>query len=273
MGKKRNQMKAASFIVWIIVWSISGTAWAHSEAAAPSLWQNGWVIAAALAVLGAIVGWVMYGLLRGKLSQGREGLSKEEWRKAKMRLEDKRNTALGSAIVLTLAFAIFAGLAVSSLNPEFTFDDLQKDAAIDVASFPEQEFYHLKSPDEKHEPYNSVPPTSGPHRPDWADYGYYEEAVDAELLVHNLEHGDIVIYYPKDTNPTILSHLQALSTIVYEGSGVLVVPMPEEYEAEQIVATAWTKLLKLDSWDEAKLETFISQFIYKGPEKLPPQHQ
>ena len=48
---------------------------------------------------------------------------------------------------------------------------------------------------EQHEPYNSDPPTSGPHYAQPAQAGFYDEALPDEQLVHNLEHGYIVIWY------------------------------------------------------------------------------
>ena len=39
------------------------------------------------------------------------------------------------------------------------------------------------------------PPTSGHHWPKWAKCGFYEDALPDELVVHNMEHGNIVISY------------------------------------------------------------------------------
>lgn len=43
--------------------------------------------------------------------------------------------------------------------------------------------------------YNSNPPTSGPHDPDWIRPGVYEVAQDKYKLIHSLEHGYVVIHY------------------------------------------------------------------------------
>ena len=43
--------------------------------------------------------------------------------------------------------------------------------------------------------YNSNPPTSGPHDPDWIRPGIYGEAQDKYKLIHSLEHGYIVVHY------------------------------------------------------------------------------
>ena len=43
--------------------------------------------------------------------------------------------------------------------------------------------------------YNSAPPTSGDHWHIPARRGFYEEILPDELVVHNIEHGNIVISY------------------------------------------------------------------------------
>src|SRR5437899_510719 len=54
---------------------------------------------------------------------------------------------------------------------------------------------------DSHQPYNSVPATSGPH---WSDqgapvpFGVYEEPIPDEAAVHNLEHGDIFVWFNAD---------------------------------------------------------------------------
>src|SRR5581483_2784265 len=49
-----------------------------------------------------------------------------------------------------------------------------------------------------HVAYNSIPPTSGPHYNDAGaptPWGIYQDPIQNEVQVHNLEHGGIVIQY------------------------------------------------------------------------------
>ena len=48
---------------------------------------------------------------------------------------------------------------------------------------------------------NSSPPTSGPHWRHAADPGFYGTELPDEELVHNLEHGQIVVSYNPDAAP------------------------------------------------------------------------
>ena len=43
--------------------------------------------------------------------------------------------------------------------------------------------------------YSTVPPTSGQHWGAWSDCGFYNHPLPDELLVHNLEHGNIIVSY------------------------------------------------------------------------------
>lgn len=46
-----------------------------------------------------------------------------------------------------------------------------------------------------HLPYNSNPPTSGPHYDNAAPWGIYDHELPDEQLIHNLEHGGVWISY------------------------------------------------------------------------------
>jgi hypothetical protein len=50
---------------------------------------------------------------------------------------------------------------------------------------------HVDNPD-----YSLVPrpPTNGPHRPIWADWGFYTRPIPYAYEVHNLEHGAVVVH-------------------------------------------------------------------------------
>ncbi|MBI4289041.1 MAG: DUF3105 domain-containing protein [Chloroflexi bacterium] len=107
--------------------------------------------------------------------------------------------------------------------------------------------------------YNSDPPTSGPHYGEGlARWGVYSEPVQKGLMIHNLEDGGVVVSYdpkaPKDT-------VDGLAQIVGRyRDHVLMAPYPGLDTA--IALTAWTRILKLDAVDEAKIVAFID--AYKG---------
>ena len=123
---------------------------------------------------------------------------------------------------------------------------------------------HLGSAEEKHEPYNSNPPTSGPHLPYIAPWGIHPEPIVKELQVHNLEEGGVLVQYncPKGCPDLVAS----LKTIVLRyDSQVILAPYPEM--DSRIALTAWTRIDKLDELDEKRIARFIE--AYRGIDHHP----
>jgi Protein of unknown function (DUF3105) len=119
--------------------------------------------------------------------------------------------------------------------------------------------------------YNSDPPTSGPHQAGAAPWGLYNEQVRDDLLVHNLEHGGIVIHYNCSQGcPTAVNTLSAYARRYPQQSftGIILAPRPLPNGA-RISLSAWGNLLLLDTLDVEKINSFITQYINKGPEKDP----
>ncbi|MGG1517803.1 DUF3105 domain-containing protein [Paenibacillus oryzisoli] len=113
-------------------------------------------------------------------------------------------------------------------------------------------------------------PTSGTHSPHDLKFGFYKERPPMEKLVHNLEHGDIIIHYHPDAPKELLDQLEFLTHFTKEGAGVLAVPNMDVPADKEVVVTAWTKTMALTKYDEASVGTFIYTYINKGPEQIPP---
>ncbi|HEY9846255.1 MAG TPA: DUF3105 domain-containing protein, partial [Candidatus Caenarcaniphilales bacterium] len=114
--------------------------------------------------------------------------------------------------------------------------------------------------------YNSNPPTSGPHYQYPAAWGIYKTPPRDEFLVHNLEHGGVLISYnPEQIKGQELRRLRAqarkLSTI---NPRIIVTPRRNLNTA--IALTAWGYLQKLDSYNAAAVKSFYNAHIARGPE-------
>src|SRR5574337_1184611 len=71
-----------------------------------------------------------------------------------------------------------------------------------------------------HEPYNSNPPTSGPHYATPAEAGFYDAAPPDEQLVHDLEHGYVIIWYNcSQLSDSQCSQLKSQIRVVMEKAG------------------------------------------------------
>jgi hypothetical protein len=116
--------------------------------------------------------------------------------------------------------------------------------------------------------YNSTPATSGPHYPIPAVWNVYGEPVEEIRLVHNLEHGGVIVQYgdqvPQTTVDEILAWYQP------DPNGVIVAPKPEL--GADIALTAWTHLMTCtNGFEEAAFSSFRDDYRFKGPEAFPPQ--
>jgi hypothetical protein len=110
--------------------------------------------------------------------------------------------------------------------------------------------------------YNSNPPTSGSHAPTAAVCGIYRELVPDINLVHDLEHGVVIISY----DPTLPeSDRQQLEDFARD-AGTHIIVVPREGMETPIALTAWTKLLRLNAVDVPSIEGFYGQFAQFGPE-------
>lgn len=131
-----------------------------------------------------------------------------------------------------------------------------KEEILGVEKISSQGNSHLDSVDAPHQPYNSNPPTSGPHIGQIAPWGVSKEIIPDELQVHNLEDGGVVIQYNPDKAPKeIIERLESMASL---DKHVLVAP---RYEMDHVVAiTAWNKLLAMDSLDEERILNFIKKY-------------
>ena len=116
-----------------------------------------------------------------------------------------------------------------------------------------------------HDPYNSNPPTSGPHYVEWARDRFYEREIPDGHLVHNLEHGDIWISYKPTISDDIKKQLKK-----FAGSKVVVTPRAAN--TEDIALMAWTRLdsfnLENGTLDTVRVSDFIKRYKNRGPERV-----
>jgi len=123
---------------------------------------------------------------------------------------------------------------------------------VDVAILPSP---HVKL-GETHLPYNSDPPTSGPHTDALARWGVHSEPIPKETQLHNLEDGGVVINYGCQDCPELVGRLK---TIADRYDRVVLAPYPGL--ERKIALTAWGKIDKFDEFEEARIVRFIKKHI------------
>ena len=145
-----------------------------------------------------------------------------------------------------------------------------------VKTYPDQGRQHVtKLP--KGFKYNSYPPTSGPHYPPGnlapAVWNFYDQPIDEIILVHNLEHGGVVVQYgskvPQSTIQQIADWYQK------DPRGLLVAPFPADAPArvaDKVTLSAWTHLSTCTGFDEEAFDAFVQNYRAPNgdnPEKFP----
>jgi hypothetical protein len=114
--------------------------------------------------------------------------------------------------------------------------------------------------------YNSNPPTSGPHYPYWAGWGIYKNPPADEFLVHNLEHGGVIISYnPNRIKDQELQRLRAQTRSLSKINPRIILT-PRQNLDKAIALTAWTYVQKLDRYDSRAVKAFYDAHIARGPE-------
>lgn len=114
--------------------------------------------------------------------------------------------------------------------------------------------------------YETDPPLSGNHAETWLPAKFFDAPQSPEKLVHNLEHGNVVIYYDKAKLPAAdLEKLKQL-TAKYSGPWDGVVAVPRTDADHPLILTAWENALRLTAYDQAKVEKFVDAFRGRGPE-------
>jgi hypothetical protein len=126
--------------------------------------------------------------------------------------------------------------------------------------------------------HNSDPPTSGQHYAQPAEAGFYEEAPPDERLVHNLEHGHIVVYYNcSGLSDTACEELQDGIREAMEAAGVVpstrtlkIVAVPRPGMENMITYTSWGKLYRAETFNREDFILFVKQNRNRAPEPLAP---
>ena len=131
-------------------------------------------------------------------------------------------------------------------------------------SQPDQGNRHVQSLNETIPPYNSEPPTSGPHLPYVAPWGIHTEPIPRQLQVHNLEDGGVLVQYNcPDSCPDLVAKLKA----IVSGYDHQVILAPYPGMKTRIALTAWTRLDAFDDFDEKRIQGFIT--AYRGIDHHP----
>ena len=113
----------------------------------------------------------------------------------------------------------------------------------------------------------TVPPTSGPHWDGWVSCGFYTAPVPDERIVHNMEHGNIIVHYNLPDAAQMAELRDAYDAIGQTSTWGVARPY-DQIPAGTVALTTWgVRDGPMDGVDAARLERFFEAYSGKlGPE-------
>lgn len=121
--------------------------------------------------------------------------------------------------------------------------------------------------------WNSNPPSSGDHYPVWAAFREYTAPVPRPYLVHDLEHGAVLLLYKCDQPcPAIVDELRKIKDALPADpmcapeTRVRVILAPDPQLDVPVAAAAWGWTYKAQCVDAPTLGQFVRDHYAQGPE-------
>ena len=191
----------------------------------------------------------------------------------------RRQLLLVGGALGVAAIAAGAVVAYIVLGGGSSTDETLRAAGCEIVKRPAMGRGHLEQLGEDFE-YNTVPPTTGPHFPVPAPWDVYSEPVEQFRLVHNLEHGGVVVQYGEDIPASTVDQIR--EWYLGDPNGIVVAPLPEL--GDKIALAAWVTpdpapgeeaavgqgiVATCTGFDSGAFDTFKDAYGFRGPERFP----
>lgn len=124
-------------------------------------------------------------------------------------------------------------------------------------------------------PYNSDPPTSGPHYANDFEAGFYDETDLANLpkypegyLVHNLEHGYVIFWYNCNSlnEQGCLQLKDQIRSVMDQFGGVKLIAFPWDSLDVPVVMTSWGRMQRFETFNVDFAKSFVERNRNRAPE-------
>ncbi len=191
-----------------------------------------------------------------------EGLTKKERIEQKRAAKERERTRhirakqTKKVLIWLIVLAVIAGLIYWGIIASKRAEENRPGESVSV-----QGADHINVGD-KHEPYNTNPPTSGAHGPA-PQFGVYQGEIPDENVVHALEHGGIWISY-KNLNKEEITKLEGIARQFPNRT----IMTPRAANDSTIAVASWGRLMKLDTVDEEAIINYIQKNTNRSPEQL-----
>jgi hypothetical protein len=195
---------------------------------------------------------------------------KQQRRLAEERRKAEQKSAARKRNLITIGLAVLVGVLVVGLIITSKPGGLSGDVGVaeeeaDCGPIETHELLGRNHVDEGTPiQYNSNPPTSGDHYATPADAGFSSTAVEDERLVHNLEHGQIVVWYSPDAATATVDAIR--STVEAAGLPLLAAPYEELPPGSDVAFSAWGASQTCADFSNDVLNGFRTTYQAQGPE-------
>ena len=212
-----------------------------------------------------------------KLEEKQRRRLAEERRRAEARKAARRR----NLVTLGIALAVGAGVVLLIIN-ERTVDTGPLGVSAAQAGCEEIETITDASREHVDEgtnvDYDESPPMGGSHWPVPADAVFYSAELEEERLVHNLEHGQIVIWYQPDIDDEVKDDIETFvdrenDVAIKDGARVgpmLAAPYPNIDGSFTFAMTAWEASQSCEEMSSEAIDDFRARYQGRGPELVVP---
>jgi hypothetical protein len=191
----------------------------------------------------------------------------------------RRLLLVGGVVTVAALVAAGAVLAYVFLGGEGSTDETLRAAGCTIVKKPALGRGHVNALAKGFE-YNTFPGTTGPHFGATVPWDFYSEPIEEYRLVHNLEHGGLVVEYGKDVPEATVSRIR--DWYLKDPNGVIVAPLPALND--KIAFLAWTSpdaplgqtpgpgqgvVATCADFSEKAVDAFASTYSFRGPERYP----
>jgi hypothetical protein len=199
---------------------------------------------------------------RGKLVKG-AAARKLEAKRRRQRALTWTAVAVG-AVVALIGVIVWQGRGgEEQVSPQALAAARQQAGSTGVREFAEAGRKHIQA-NQQAENWNSTPPTSGDHLGSPISGGVYDSEQDERAIVHNLEHGYVVIQYkgiPED-------QVTQLREFVRDRSGDKLVLAPwSGLQSDGVALTAWRNLETMQRVNLDVVKAFVNDYMVPGGAK------
>ena len=125
--------------------------------------------------------------------------------------------------------------------------------------------------------WNTFPPSNGHHYGQTLIYGAYDEPLQEQLLVHNLEHGGVAVQWGSKVAADQVEQIR--SWYQDDPDGLVLAPLPAL--GDKISLAAWQdttpgvgdkglgRVAKCTKFDSKTFDAFLTAYGFQGPEPFP----